>query len=393
MNQKKHRLLYIVSHPIQYQAPLLRLISQTSDMEITTVFYWDKKAEARFDEGFNRTVEWDVPLLSGYQYFYLNACAKSEKKIQKLLALWKMIDSKKYDIVWTHGYADFYTIAAIFFAKLKGLKVFVRGESMLFDKTHIAFKKKLLFKILNKFVDRYLSIGTHNRNFYFKNGICEKKVFLCHYAVNNDYFRGKYLQTKDKIGTLKLGLKLDTDRPIILYASKFITRKHPIDLLNAYFLLSTDGSEPKPYLLLIGTGETYGSVLAKAAEKKWDSIRFLGFKNQSELPDYYALADILVLPSERENWGLVVNEAMNADCAIIVSDQVGCAVDLVQEGANGYIYPARDVTILSHYLSQLTSNPERCEKMKIKSSEIISTWGLTESVMGLRMACESLCVE
>ena len=380
---KKHRILYLVSHPIQYQAPLLRLISQSKEIDIHAVFYWDKKSESHFDEGFGCAIAWDVPLLDGYAYQYL--AETKQTRFQKLKTLWKLIHKKRFDIVWTHGYADLYTIATIVFAKIKGLSVFVRGESLYFPQDKISIKKKCFFKILDQFVDRYLAIGTHNRDFYLKNNVEQNKVFLSHYAVDNTFFRQQYLRSKENINTLRETLGLEKNRPVVLYASKFITRKYPIDLLNAYLQLPSDN---RPYLLFIGTGETFDEVV-KAANNHPD-IRFLGFKNQSELPDYFALADVLVLPSKRENWGLIVNEAMSAECAIIVSDEVGCGIDLVKHGENGFIFKARDVNALSQYLKELTLDASRCEQMKLKSTEIISWWGLPETVSGLENAVKSI---
>ena len=348
---EKYRVLYVVSHPIQYQAPLLRLISQSNDINIAVLFYWNQKTQANFDVGFGREIKWDVPLLSGYQYQYLCDYAKRPNFISKLQVLWKAINPEKQDIIWTHGYSDFYTCAAILFSKIKGLKVFVRGESMLFsDEKNALFKKikrRFAFRILDRLVTRYLAIGTNNKNFYIQNNITENKIVLCNYTVDNHFFREKYIESKNKISTLKAQLNLDVNRPVILYASKFLHRKHAMDLLDAYILLSENNQEPAPYLLFIGTGEAYDAVFAKATKKNWNSILFLGFKNQSELPAYFALTDIFVLPSTHENWGLVVNEAMSAECAIIVSDQVGCAIDLVQEGNNGTVSPARDITALA----------------------------------------------
>lgn len=384
---QKHNILYVISHPIQYQAPLLRLISQSSDISVTTLFYWSKESDARFDEGFGQKVVWDVPLLSGYESHYLSDLAKSANLFQKLRALWKIIDVNKYTIVWVHGYRDIFTCAAILVAKIKGLTVFVRGESMYFAKEKPDLKRKLFFKILDKFVDCYLVIGTPNKNFYLNNGIASNKIFLCPYTVDNQFFREKFLESKNKIATLKQALQLEKSRPIILYASKFIIRKYPIDVLNAYLMMCKNLNAPKPYLLYIGTGETFDDVKKQAAIDP-EHIRFLGFKNQSELPDYFVLADILILPSLRENWGLIINEAMSAECAIVVSDQVGCATDLVKPGVNGFIFPARDVKKLSDYLKTLVTDHALCEKMKINSNEIISHWGLPETVEGLRAACK-----
>jgi len=287
------------------------------------------------------------------------------------------------------NYADLYTAVGIIFAKTKGIKVFVRGESLFFPDEKNSFfkklKKKIFFRFLNLLVGRYLAIGTNNKLFYLENKIPDKKIFLCNYAVNNDFFYRKYCESKNKIAVLKSKMNLDPNRPIILYASKFIKRKYPIDLLHAYQSIKWE-SNSKPYLLFIGTGETLESVKKNALS---DSVLFLGFKNQTELPDFFAMSDILVLPSEHENWGLIVNEAMNAECAIVISDHVGCGPDLVRHGENGYIYPARNIKKLAEYLQILIENPTLCEKMKIKSGEIISHWGLKESVEGLRRACKS----
>lgn len=391
MNKKN--ILYVISHPIQYQAPLLRLISESPDIDISVIFYWNKAVNAYFDSGFQQHVQWDVPLLSGYSHQYLSDAAKSKNPFKKLWTLWKIIDRKKYDVVWTHGYADIYTLSAILFSKLKKIKTWARGESVLFSDTKNSviqkIKRKILFRMLDPLVHRYLAIGTENKNFYLAQNISPQKIVLCPYSVDNHFFRTKFLEAQHKMADLKKSLNMDPEHPVILYAGKFMTRKYPIDLLKAHCVVCQNTTMLHPYLLFIGTGETLDEVQAYSSPHP-HYVRFLGFKNQSELPAYFALADIFVLPSVHENWGLVVNEAMNAECAIIVSDQVGCAADLVKHEINGYIYPARDIQMLAHYLKQLTENRALCEKMKKNSVEIISQWGLAESVIGLRKACQAM---
>src|SRR4030095_2671554 len=79
-----------------------------------------------------------------------------------------------------------------------------------------------------------------------------------------------------------------------------------------------------------------------------NAVTIAGFVNQRALPDWYASADTLVLPSDsRETWGLVVNEAMAAGLPVIVSNAAGCSVDLVRERDNGFTYPCGDVDTLA----------------------------------------------
>lgn len=390
---KKYQLLHVMSHPTQYYSPLLKLISQMPDINLS-VLYYGEKTDKSFDIGFKQVVKWDIPLLEGYRAEYLSDHTPKKNLFSKWIALWKILDPKKYHIVWVHGYTDRYMIPAILFAKIKGIKVFTRGDSTLFPDSHQfpfkMIKRHLFFRILNLCVDRFLAAGTANQNFYMRFGIPQKKIFLCGYSVDNDLFRRRFSDHQEKIIALKKSLGLTLNRPVILYTGKFTEQKCVMDLIDAYSMLSINQQEPSPYLLLIGTGEKHGEIASKILEKNWSSVHFLGFKNQTELPDYYAIADILVSLGVHEKWGLVVNEAMNAECAIIASDHLGCAPDLVKQGKNGFVFPARDIKTLAHYLKILTEDRDLLEKMKSTSVDIISHWGLQESAQGLQAACDSL---
>ena len=186
-------------------------------------------------------------------------------------------------------------------------------------------------------------------------------------------------------------LGLEPGRPIILYASKLSKIKRGADLLEAYIRMSPDQvQEPHPYLVFIGDGDQRQSLERRAGAMPWNSIKFLGFKNQTELPGYYDLCDVLVLPSVFEPWGLVINEAMNAGRPVVVSDQVGCGPDLVRPGQNGYVFPAGDIAGLRQALVNLLGDPAKCRIMGQKSLEIIETWGLEEDVAGLNQALASV---
>ena len=119
-------------------------------------------------------------------------------------------------------------------------------------------------------------------------------------------------------------------------------------------------------------------------------MRFLGFKNQSELPAYYDLCEVFVLPSVFEPWGLVVNEVMNAGRAVIVSDQVGCAPDLVRHGENGFIFQAGNLADLAQALTKVLENQEICRLMGQNSRKIIGEWSLEADVRGLKSALMSV---
>ena len=106
------------------------------------------------------------------------------------------------------------------------------------------------------------------------------------------------------------------------------------------------------------------------------NIHFFDFKNQSQMPAIYQACDLFCLPSVSETWGLAVNEAMAASKAILVSDQVGCAVDLVKIGENGFIFESNNFDDLKIKLSLLLTDKKSLNKMGNKSAEMIKEWSI-----------------
>jgi glycosyltransferase involved in cell wall biosynthesis len=158
-----------------------------------------------------------------------------------------------------------------------------------------------------------------------------------------------------------------------------------MDLLMAYERINFENRA----LVYLGDGILRKSLEDYAKEKGLKDVYFLGFKNQTELSKYYALADIFVLPSGiGETWGLVVNEAMCFSLPIIVSDMVGCAKDLVKNGENGFIFKTGDINELTECLLKLLQEPELREKMGKRSLEIISRWSYKEDVVAILRTVE-----
>src|SRR6185312_11335555 len=124
---------------------------------------------------------------------------------------------------------------------------------------------------------------------------------------------------------------------------------------------------------------------AREAGRSGD-IRFLGFRNQSDLPRFFDLASVFVLPSQHEPWGLIVNEVMNAGRAVIVSTDVGCQPDLITDGVEGCIFPVGDIDALTGALRRVLASPETAAAMGHRALEKIQRWGFEEDVRGLRQA-------
>jgi glycosyltransferase involved in cell wall biosynthesis len=387
------RLAYLVTHPIQYQAPLLRRIAAEPGIDLTVFFCSDFSLKSYLDPCFGTAIAWDIPLTGGYRHEILPALGRQDR-----LSFWRPVNyslarrlnKDNFDVLWVHGYNRWFHWLAMAWAKIRGLKVLVRDEATLISASRHKLKrwgKRLFFLIIRNLVDGWLAIGTLNAQYYLSYGIAAARIFPVPYAVDNTFFREKAQAAARSREHLRRELGLSPGRPIILFASKLSEVKRGVDLLEAYIQMSPDQvQEPHPYLIVIGDGSQRKSLEERAGTMPWSSIKFLGFRNQTELPQYYDLCDVLVLPSAFEPWGLVINEVMNAGRAVVVSDQVGCGPDLVRPGENGAVFPAGDVAGLRQALVDLLGDPLTWRFRGRKSLEIIATWGIEEDVAGLNLA-------
>lgn len=396
------RAAYLLSHPIQYQSPLLRCLAQQPGLELTVLYTSDFSLRSYRDEGFGGQVEWDVPLLGGYRHEVLPRLldAASISFFRPLnRGIYRRLRHGRFDVLWIHGYATLNSWIAMASAKLLGIPVLVRTDSTLIDHPRGRVKlavKGLFFRILRKFISGILSVGQRNTEYWRHHLGSAVPVFSIPYAVDNAFFQQQCRAAAETREDLRRELHLQSGRHVILFASKLLARKRCIDLVEAYLQLSADRepeskrsgqAKSKPYLLIVGAGEERARIEERIREAgAEDDIRLLGFRNQSEMPRYYDLCDVFVLPSIHEPWGLVVNEAMNASRAVIVSDEVGCQPDLVRDGENGCVFPARNIAVLKLALERVLADPETCHSMGARSRERIEKFSFDRDVDGLMQA-------
>jgi len=170
------------------------------------------------------------------------------------------------------------------------------------------------------------------------------------------------------------------DLPVVLYGGKLIPKKRPMDLLEAYCRVI---AEIPAALVLLGDGSEHDRLASVIASRNLRHAFITGFVNQGEIPRYYAAADILVLPSGHEPWGLVLNEGMCFGLPVVASDAVGGAPDLVHPGENGFVYPSGDVGALAGALRTLLQDPARRARMGARSREIVAAYSYEADLRGI----------
>jgi glycosyltransferase involved in cell wall biosynthesis len=397
MADRTYRVAYLVTHPIQYQAPLLRLIAAQSDIDLTVFFQSDMSLNAYADTGFGHSVKWDVSLVDGYRHEFLPGISRHGTVTAQRPISWgfaSRLSRARFDALWVHGYARWINWLAILCAKARGLAVLVRDEATLFSTERSLMRrqaKRAFFFALSRVGDGFLAIGSANRDYYLAHGVPRQRIFDMPYCVDNEFFARRAREARELLDQLRTDLGIEFGQPVILYASKFEPRKRPGDLLLAYEkVIARSEARLKPQLVFLGDGELRPSLEAEVRKNRLTGVKFLGFRNQSELPKFYALCDVFVLPSTGEPWGLVVNEVMATGKPVVVSDQVGCGRDLVRGGTNGFVYPVGDVDALATSLIRVLGNREEAARMGQASREIMAKWSFAEDIEGLRLALHSV---
>ena len=398
---RRVRLAYLVSHPIQYQTPLLRRLALEPDIDLTVFFGSDFSVRGYRDEGFGVDVKWDIPLLEGYRYEFLPVVRDTGTEgllspISRGLTA-RLAGSPgvpPFDLLWVHGYATVNQMHGILAARALGIPILIRSDSSLRDRPRSPIKlaaKALFFRLLRTLVDGVLVTGTLNREYWRHYLGLEFPLFLLPYAVDNAWFQRQCHLAAATRPALVAELALEPGRPVILFASKLQTRKLCTDLITAYQRLLANGwPGPAPYLLIVGDGEERAALEQQAAATGLTGIRFCGFRNQSELPRFFDLATVFVLPSRHEPWGLIVNEVMNAGKPVILSDDVGCQPDLVTDGVEGCVFPVGNVDALAEALRQVLGTPGLAEAMGARALARIKQWSFEQDVQGLRSAIAQL---
>jgi len=391
---KKYKLAILASHPIQYQTPLFKKITENSQIDLMVYFNWDfGVGEESFADEFGKKIKWDIPILEGYKYKFLKNFFLKPSDIffgQINLGIIKELVINNYDAVVVFGWNSF-TNWLVFLTKfIHRTRIILQSESplnqeLLKSKWKIKIKK-IILGWLFKHISAFLYIGEENKKFYQFYDIPEEKLFFAPYAVDNERFTAANKELRSKNYELRKKLGIGKNDIVILFVGKLIEKKRPMDILRAYGSI-IHNSKFIIHLLFVGDGVLRSNLEKYVKENNLKNIHFTGFKNQTELPQYYALADIFVLPSGiGETWGLVVNEAMCFSLPVIVSDVVGCGQDLVRQNENGFVFLLGDINKLAERLKELAENKEKREQFGKKSFEIIQKYSYKKDIEGILKA-------
>jgi glycosyltransferase involved in cell wall biosynthesis len=382
------KIAIITSHPIQYYAPWFQYLTTTKKIQIKSFYLWDFGVTQQVDAGFQQTIQWDIPLLAGYNHEFVpntssNPGTHHFRGLQNP-TLRQQVSTYQPDAVLLLCYNYASTYRFLWQWPLRKIPLLFRGDSHRLIPHH-GLKERLRRQLITLIYQRFtafLYVGKANQDYFRYHGVAPERLFFSPHAVDNDRFFGQAEIAHQQAQTWKQELGIVEDHAVILFAGKFEDKKRPLDLLQAYLQAHLSNVS----LLFVGAGALEAELRSQAADHP--NIYFAPFQNQSLMPRTYAIADLFVLPSygPEETWGLAINEAMCMSRPVMTSTHVGCTQDLVHPYKNGLVFPAGDVAVLSKCLQEAFVNPTRLKSWGAESRRIVSAYNYAQTTQGLEHA-------
>jgi glycosyltransferase involved in cell wall biosynthesis len=273
---------------------------------------------------------------------------------------------EKFDVIITSGWVDFACQTIPFFKKAFGYKFILWAGS---TKNESSFQRKLtLFfvKLIIKKSDYFIPYGSESKKYLISLGANKEKIADSYNSIDVTFFRNKVKGfTTEKIKKLKRKYNIPLNKKVILYVGQFIPRKNVTLLIKAVALINK-----KISLVILGSGRQKQKYIDLSQKLGVDLI-IIDHLERDKIPQVYAIADLFILPSIEEVWGLVVNEAMACALPIICSDKAGCVNDLIVNKKNGNTFISGNLESLVKEINSILYNSKKLTKMGKESKKII----------------------
>lgn len=388
--RRRLRLAIILSHPVQYLSPLFRRLAQQAEIDLTVLYSTLMGALPAMDRDFGVKVAWDTPLLEGYRFKALKNLWRgaggsfwSYASPGIVAELWR----GRYDAVLVYGWGDLSAWLAIVGARLANTPCTITGDSNFIYAKDLPWlkarvKKAVLTRLFRR-VRAFLVTGPFNRVFYENYGVSDERLFFAPLAVDNDYFMRRAKLARPLRDEIRARYGIPSDIVLLLFVGKLVPWKRPLDIV--FVLKNVQPAFPGLGAAWVGDGELRPQLEAEIAKQGVKHAFLLGFKNQRELPELYAMSDILVIASWHEPMGLVANEAMASGLPLIVSNRTGVwgPGGLVRDGETGFVYPAGDTEALSEAVRKLVRDPGLRQAMGRRATQVVEEFGLNRCLHGI----------
>jgi glycosyltransferase involved in cell wall biosynthesis len=381
---KNYKIAIVSSTPFYYHIPFYQKLFLHKDISSIVYYCSDETVKGKDVKRMYNTNAKIVNkdnLLNNYKYKFLKNYSPNPSFMNWPFGLMnfgicKEIVENKYDIVILQSWTNLVWWLAFITCLLTKTKVMFMTDSNILSEPSKSFlkiflKKTILGNFLFKHSFGFLTSGMANEDFYKYYGVTENKIIRSPFSWGYEKILEIANGMKSKREYLRKSFNIDKNDFVVLYIGRLSKEKNPLIILDAYNNLKNKNVK----LFIVGDGPMRKDFEKKINSFKIKNINMIGFIPHKRTFDFYAISDVLILPSEHETWGIVINEAMCFGLPIIASNRVGSAVDLVKDGYNGFIFPFNDNTKLTEAIDKIIDLSESDRNnFGEKSLDIITSW-------------------
>jgi len=365
----KCRLAMLTEIISPYRIPLFNALAQQEELDLQVIFLAETDPELRQWQVYREEIK--------FPYVVLPSWRKRVGGFNLLLnrGVGSALRNAAPNAILCGGYNYFASWQALFWARSRRIPFLLWSESNLQDQRHghaaVEMLKEEFFRLCGGFVVPGKSAADYLRAHKIKDEL----IFTAPNAVDNNFFAAGAAAARQQADVHRRELNLP-DR-YFLFVGRLVAAKGVFDLQAAYAKLD-ERTRQRVGLVFVGDGAVRGQLEREAATISPGVIKFAGFVLREQLPTYYALAEMLILPTHSDTWGLVVNEAMGCGLPVILSSVAGCAADLVRENWNGLLIPPKDVTFLASAMQSVASSQKLSASMGANSTTHITRYSPQE---------------
>jgi glycosyltransferase involved in cell wall biosynthesis len=379
----------LTTHPIQYQTPWFRALASHPEIDLDVWFCHKATPQEQAAAGFGVEFNWDMPLLEGYRHRFLRNIA-AQPGVAGFAGLdtpelTEIIERGRYDAVMVNGWhykSSWQAMRACWRTKTP---VMMRSDSHL-NTYRPVLKRAAKWPLYRWFIpklDACLPVGQWSQEYFLHYGAPAERVFIVPHAVDLNYFQKKSETLENHRDSWRRQWDIEPNAVVFLFVGKFVENKRPLDFARA--VAGAAKVNNRIVGLMVGDGPLRSSCEAFVRQSK-SPISFAGFLNQSQISRAYLAADALILPSDGETWGLVVNEAMACGLPCFVSDRVGCGPDLIVQDITGAVFPMGQTNKLAELITKYAAEPSRLSAMGQRAKEKVQGSSVDTAVDSLVQA-------
>ncbi len=380
----KSRLVLLTEIISPYRIPLFNALAQHPDIDLHVIFLAETDPNLRQWQIYKDEIEFSYQVLPSWR----RRIGRYNVLLNRGLS--SALDNAAPDVILCGGYSYVASWQALFWARRHKIPFSLWSESNAQDLRRGLAVVEFVKDAFLRRCDAFAVPGRSALEYLRIHKIKQDVIFIAPDAVDNDLFaRAAAVARRDEA---KCRAELNLPGRYFLFVGRLVREKGVFELLSAYAKLD-ESMRQQVGLVLVGEGSCRRQLEQQADSITPGVVKFAGFAQREQLAAYYGLAEMLILPTYTDPWGLVVNEAMACGLPVILSRAAGCASDLVKESWNGLLVDPRDVSSLASAVTCLAGQPDLIATMGARSAQHISHYspeqwanGVAQMIMEMERA-------